>query len=205
MSYTRVNVAIKPTLDVQNHAIQLSEHIASKTDAYFVLDNKNYFPHATIYSTEYPSKNLEKVLETIDEVTKELPPLLIKFEQLSTHQGYIDLQLRKSQEWVNLHKLIVNNLNPLREDHLREKYTDPNELKNYSEEQQGYIKQYGYAEVFNSFRPHITLSRIKDENVASAIIKNIPTNPFTFNAKEIVAYTMGQHGTCTGILKEFSL
>jgi 2'-5' RNA ligase len=205
MSYTRVNIAIKPPLDVQSLAIHLSELIAAETDAYFVLDNKNYYPHATIYSPEYPNKNLERVLREIDDVTKNLSPFLCEFERLSTHQGYIDLQLRKSQEWVHLHKLLVDTLNPFREDHLRDKYNDPNELLNYSDEQQGYIKEYGYAEVFNAFRPHITLSRIKDEHVAREIIKNIPTQSFTFKVQEIAAYTMGQHGTCTGILKEFIL
>jgi 2'-5' RNA ligase len=203
--FQRVNVAVKPPKEVQEYAFELSQKIAQETDVYFVLDGKNFYPHATIYSTEYPEKNVDIVLEKVAEIIKNTAPFIVTLENLSTHKGYIDFQLLKTDEWMKLHDLVVSTLNPLRENHLRKKYTESEELAKYTGKQREYIKQYGYVEVYSAFRPHITLSRIKDDKAAEEVIKKLDFTPFKYPLDSITAYSMGDHGTCNGIIKEFKL
>ena len=203
--YTRVDIALQPTKAAQEYAIRLSKEISQKTDTYFTLDNKNFYPHATLYATEYPDKNIEKILRITQEIASETKTFIITLESLKSHQGYIDFQLVKTEECMDLHEKIVTQLNPFRENHLRDKYTQREELVKYTQEQQKYIKKYGYAEVFTTFRPHITLSRTKDEKIADEIIKQLKFIHLQFSFTTIAAYTMGDHGTCTGIIEEFHL
>jgi hypothetical protein len=46
---------------------------------------------------------------------------------------------------------------------------------------------------------------LKDEAVAKEIAASLqfPTKGFT--VETVAAYTMGNHGTCTGVIKEFSI
>lgn len=205
MSFIRVNIAIKPSSEVTKQALQLSEEINKKADAYFILDGRNFFPHLTLYSPEYPERNLNEVLATISDIAKQSPSFTTSKSSLSSHLGYIDVAFDKSQEWVQLHELVMNALNPLRENHLREKYKHPEELAKYSKDQQEYIQKYGYAEVLTTFRPHLTLSRLKDEAIAKEIAAGLHFPIESFRIDTIAAYTMGDYGTCIKLIKEFSM
>lgn len=205
MTFTRIDVAIKPSSEVTSEALRLSKEINQKAGTYFVLDAINYFPHVTLYSAEYPDKNLNEIFKTVNTITTNTPPFTAAFTSSHTHRGYIDISIKKSQELKRLHEHLVNSLNPLRENHLREKYTSPTELANYSSQQQEYIQNYGYSEVLDGFRPHLTITRLKNENLAKVITQKLNFPPESFPVTTIAAYSMGSHGTCTKILKEFPL
>lgn len=205
MTFTRIDVAIKPSREVTTEALRLSKEINQKAEAYFALDETNYFPHITLYSTEYPDKNLNEIFETVNIIATNTPSFTAAFTSSRTHRGYIDISIKKSQELKKLHEHLVNSLNPFRENHLREKYTSPTELANYSSQQQEYIQTYGYSEVLDAFRPHLTITRLKNDDLAKAITQKLNFPPESFPVTTIAAYSMGSHGTCTKILEEFPL
>lgn len=204
MSYFRINITVRPTVEIQEAAIKLSKQIADETGAYFILDNINYFPHITIYSPELPEKNKAQIFESIEEIASNSLPFEATIDKLSTHKGYIDYQIKKDENWLKLHEQIINTINPLRENHIRAKFSNPEELAKLTEEQQNYILKFGYPEVFNTYRPHVTISRIRDENKAEALISKLEFNPTTFLANNLTVFTMGEHGTCTSIIKEYN-
>lgn len=205
MSFIRINIAVKPNSEVCQQVIDLSRKISSENEVLFVSDGINFLPHITLYSPEYPEYNFEKVLETVEHISKDMRQFEAKFSLFSSHLGYVDIALDKTNEWMNLHNLVVNQLNPLRDNHLREKYKHPKELAKYSSEQQNYILQFGYAEVFNAFRPHLTLSRLKDERTAKEIVASLQFPLKSFTVDTVAAYAMGDHGTCTKVIKEFPI
>ena len=205
MTFTRIDIALKPSREVTTEALRLSKEIDQEAGAYFVLDAINYFPHVTLYSTEYPEKNLNDIFEVANTIAMSTPSFTATFTTSYSHRGYIDISIKKTQELEMLHENIVNKLNPFRENHLREKYTSPTELAGYSLQQQKYIQNYGYSEVFDAFRPHLTIARLKHETLAKVITQKLNFSPESFPATTIAAYSMGSHGTCTKILKEFPL
>lgn len=205
MAFTRVNIAIKPPQEVIEEAIKISNQIGKETEPFFILDGINFFPHITIYSPEYPDNNLDQVYKTVNEITSSTDRFVTTFTSFNSHLGYIDIALEKTEQWEKLHEAVVNKLNPYRENHVREKYKSSEELSNYSEIQQKYILDFGYSEVFSAFRPHLTITRLKDEQVAKEVVDKLNLQVHSFQVKELAAYLMGSHGTCTKLIREFSL
>ncbi len=68
MAFTRVNIAVRPPEEVIEEAIKISNEISKEAEPFFILDDDTFFPHITIYSPEYPAKNLDKVLETVEKI-----------------------------------------------------------------------------------------------------------------------------------------
>lgn len=201
----RINIAVKLPRDIFGEVIELSNEISKDNDAYFALDGSNFIPHITLYSPEYPSENIDKVLNTASQIIKNTLAFTARFTEIRSHFGYIDIALGKTEEWIDLHERIVNELNPLRDGHLREKYLDSEELKQYTNQQQEYIKKYGYPEVLNSFTPHLTVGRLRDEVLAKEVARSLDFPFKDFQVTHLAAFTMGDHGTCNGLIKEWSL
>ena len=205
MSFTRINLVVKPPQDVLKQAIQISSNISKEADTFFVLDGVNFFPHITIYSPEYPSHNLDKVYKKVEEIAFHTKPFIATFTSFNAHLGYVDIELEKTIEWENLHEVFVHKLNPFRENHIREKYKFPEELRLYSELQQKYILDYGYSEIFTAFRPHLTITRLKDKEMAKEVVKKLQFVIHSFEVNTLAAYLMGNNGTCIRLIREFAL
>lgn len=203
MAFTRINIAVKPPHEVVEQVIALSKDLGTHEESFFVLDGLHYFPHLTLYSPEYPEKNIADVLSSVEEIVSQTKSFTATVTFVNSHLGYIDLAIEKTAAWDMVHKTVVDRLNPYREGHIREKYTSKFEA--YSPKQQEYIQEYGYSEVFSTFRPHLTIIRLKDEERAEEVAKKLNFPLHSFQVTELAAYTMGDHGTCTGIIKEFSI
>lgn len=203
--FVRVNIAVKPSEVVAKQAIEISQKLSDKSKAYFVLNGQNYFPHLTVYSPEFPKNKLDGVLGTIESICAITKSFESPFLDIQSHDGYIDVEVELNDSFRNLHNIIVEKLNPLREGHLREKYTVEENLIDLSESQRQNINEYGYPDVMESFRPHLTLIRFEDPGEALSLVKNIKWNTEKLTVGNIATFTMSSHGTCSGLIKEFSL
>ena len=115
------NVVIYPPQEISKKAIGVSKKLKKK-GGLFVLDGKNYFPHLTIYMTEFPIKNvskIRKILRNVAAKTKPFRATSLKYRQSA--DGYIDVDFKKSREIKGLQKKTIALLDPLRECLLRSK------------------------------------------------------------------------------------
>jgi 2'-5' RNA ligase len=64
---------------------------------------------------------------------------------------------------------------------------------------------YGAPEVMSLFVPHLTISRFKDEETATKLGEQIHWDKKEFQAKTIMIFEMGDHGTCVNPLTQFEL
>jgi 2'-5' RNA ligase len=202
--FVRINIAFKPPVEIAEQVAKLSEEISKKEDVYFVIDSQNFYSHITIYSPEYPKHNESKILEAIEELVKKFSPVKFVPKGIETSQGYIGVKAEYLDEIRKIHESIVEELNPMREGHLREKYINAYNMK-FSEEKIQNIQKYGYADSMNFYNPHMTITRLKDESAAEKAAKeiNIPFGEFVID--KIGAYRMGENGTCIELIKEFKL
>jgi 2'-5' RNA ligase len=200
--FVRINIAFKPPTDVAEESAKISREINRKSEAYFVLDNENYFPHITVYSPEYPARNLEKVLAIAEEIAKNFSAPKFVFRGVKAGQGFVTLGFDYSEEIKIIHETLVEKLNPLRENHIREKYTDSYMMK-FSEEKKENINKYGYPNSMAFYKPHMTLARLKDEGLAEKIAGAIDWPAKEFKVEKLGVYEMGNHGTCVKLVKEF--
>ena len=70
------NIVIYPPVEISKRAIAVSKKLKSKKGL-FVLDGKNYFPHITLYMTEFPLKNVAKVKKLLKQFATKTKPFEI--------------------------------------------------------------------------------------------------------------------------------
>ncbi len=100
---------------------------------------------------------------------------------------------------------MLSKISPLRKNHLREKFKDPKYLHKLDAAEKKNIAEYGYPYVKNLYSPHITLTALSEQEKRATTdsIQNIKLKDFT--CSKIGIFYMGDHGTCTKLIKEFSL
>ena len=201
--FIRLNTAFIPPGEVSGRAVELSKAVGELAETYFILDGVNFHPHITIYPPEYPEENILKVLAVTEELSVSLSSIRFKFKEIDSGQGYLGLAFEPSDEIQQIHEKIVNALNSLREGRIRDKYLeyhmefDPEELQN--------IEKYGYPAARSLYNPHLTITRLKDENKSKEILSIIKWDISEFIVNKIGIYKMSEHGTCRELVKEFNL
>jgi 2'-5' RNA ligase len=202
--FIRINITFIPSIEIVEIIKKLSKKISNKESSYFVIDNQNFFPHITIYSLEYLIKNLEKVFSQVEEFSKKLSAIKFVFKKITTKRGYVGIELDYTKELKNIHEILVRRLNGLREGHIDKKYIDSYGI-NFSEEKRKNIQKYGYPNLMSLYHPHMTITRLKNEQAAEKIAKKIEWTVKDFVVNKLGAYKMGENGTCVELLREFDL
>lgn len=195
------NVIIYPPADISKRAISISKKLKKKKGL-FVLDSKKYFPHITIYMTEFPVKNVPKIRKMLREFATKTKPFRInslKYRQNS--DGYIDVDYRKSKNIKELQKKIIALLNPLREGLLRPK--DKARISALSKTQQRNIKRYGYWSMDAEFFPHLTFTKLEKFNKLA--LSGINKLDFSFDVNKLGLFYLGDYGTCRKLIEIFDL
>ena len=115
------NVVIYPQEEISRKAISVSKKLKTE-GGLFVLDGKNYFPHITIYMTEFPVKNIPRIRKILRELAAKTKPFRItSLKYRENSDAYIDVDYRKNKNIKELQKKIIALLNPLRDGLLRPK------------------------------------------------------------------------------------
>ena len=203
--FVRLNTALKLPENIAEKAIGLSREISKNNEAFFILNGIQFHPHITIYSPEYPEKNLDKVLEKVAGITSSTEKVNLTLKGISSGQGFISIKFDYTQEIKKIHEGIVLELNSLREGHIRKKYASDDYKMNFNQGQQENIKKYGYPDSMGLYFPHLTIIRLKDEPLAKTISKEIRWDIPEFTVEKIAIYEMGEHGTCRELVKKFDL
>lgn len=185
------DVVLIPEQEVADSAIKLSAEL-KVLDTHFVLDNKNFFPHISLYMLQLNERGLKETLDFLSTVAVKNKILEAKVFNYHYENDYLDIEYIKSKDFITLQKQIINGLNPIR-DGLRER--DKERLADATGETRENILKYGYRSVGNLFNPHLTFTRFK--NNQESVIKTLPPKE-TFNSiyPSLGLFEMGDNGTC---------
>ena len=195
------NIAIYPPTEISKKAIGVSKKLKNKKGL-FVLDGKNYFPHITLYMTEFPLKNMTKVRKLLKQFAAKTKPFEISSSKYRQNiDGYIDVDYKRSKNISELQKKIIKLLNPLREDQMRDK--DKARISEMTKAEQKNLKLYGYRRVGDKFFPHLTFSKL--EKFDKSALSNINKSNFSFKVDKIGFFYLGDYGTCRKLIEIFDL
>jgi len=195
------NVAIYPPAEISKRVIAISKKLKNK-NGLFVLDGKNYFPHITLYMTEFPLKNMVKIKKLLKQFAVKTKPFEISSSKYRQNtDGYIDIDYKKSKNINEFQKKIIKLLNPLREGQIREK--DKARISEMTKAEQKNLKLYGYRSVGDKFFPHLTFSKL--EKFDKSALLNIDKSNFSFKVNKIGFFYLGDYGTCHKLIEIFDL
>jgi len=203
--FIRLNTVFQPPTEIVKMAMSLSHKVGKENEPFFILDNIKFYPHITIYSPEYPALNRNVVSEVVKSIASQFSKLPFKFKEVESHQGFIGINFQNTSQIKEIHEKIVESLNPLRKGHIRSRYKQDDCQTRHSIGQQKNIKLFGYPDILDLYQPHLTIIRLKDENVAKRITKEIKWKSKEFFVSKLGIYTMGEHGTCSKLVSKSSL
>lgn len=197
------NVVILFDNELTDEFIRLSSIINKYVPSKVLLNRTDMFPHISVYSTNFPDYNLVKVEEQISKLVENLESFFITISGKVVDMQTIFLNFDPSQELQNLHNLVVNSLNNLRNGMYDKKEL---ELISNHEGRKKSLIAYGMWAAKELYVPHISLARPYDSSLCNKALKLIPDKiNYTFMVNRISFVERGHDGTCRKILKTFRL
>jgi len=198
MKSKTLNIVINPPKDI----IKLAMKTSKKLGGEFVLDCKDYFPHITLYMSEFPEKNLVKIGKTLKNSLENCKSFkLIDTRKCGGKRGYVYATYMRDKNIASFQKKIVELLNPLRENLIRQK--DLDRLQTYTKAERENVKRYGYRLAGRLYNPHLTLTKFPEDKIID--IKKIRIPDLSFTVNEIGLYYGEEFGTCNDLIAKFNL
>jgi 2'-5' RNA ligase len=138
----------------------LGKAVGSKFSHRFLVDNKKYFPHATLFKVNIRKDKYPELLSITKDFVKGEKNFGFKIKGLATADGgWVDLEVLEKQKIFILRNTIYRKLKLA-------KITKLKKLK-------------------PSYRPHFTLTRFFSNHKASLAVQNFPKQNFKLNAYSI--------------------
>lgn len=189
-------------------AIQLSEQLAP-LGTEFTLDDHSRFPHVSLYMANFNLENVTLLRAMLPGLCKNVPVQQLEATHYQRNEhGMFEVFFEKTETIVFLQSAVIDTASPLRTG-LREK--DPvgrvlaDYIKTAPPEAQNNLKHYGYDEIGNFFKPHITFTRFKPDSPQADLSTLPDPKTFTGTYTTLALCEMGEHGTCTKIIAQYEL
>lgn len=197
----KYNVAIIPPEAVRERAIEMSEWIAAE-GSQFVLDGEGLHPHVTLYHVALESDRVPLVITALSAGLESVRPFFLRQGPYrAVEDEWIDASYDRDEPIMRLHTSVIEAVAELRANQETEK--DREDFASLSDDERGSLSRSGWIGAFESYVPHLTFARLKEKD--ASIISKLPFEDFGFYADRIGLYEMGEHGTCTRLVHEFTL
>jgi 2'-5' RNA ligase len=198
---TLLNVCIIPDEHVSNKLITVSKSLKSE-ETIFTL-GEGFLPHMTVYMARYPNDIINAMFEATEQTLKDLTSIIcIHSGYFLTEGRYLEASYRKSESLLDLQELLIKHdskfrLNP--GSPFREAYFAP-----YSFDQQKNAEQTGYDLAGKLYRPHISLTRYRQDGVPT-MFPSIPALDLSFSMSKICIYKADENGQAYELVRTFKI
>ncbi|MFI6600130.1 2'-5' RNA ligase family protein [Nonomuraea sp. NPDC050536] len=203
------DVVLLPPAGIAAEAVKLSRQCAEPAGAEFVLTEERVYPHLSLFMAVYTPEQRAAAVERLAGIGRRTPVIDLRADRFAGNEhGMFELFYDKSEAITALQEDVLAAVAPLRAGWRRH---DPvgRVLADYRlsapAPARDNLERYGYDEVGELFRPHITLTRFqqRDHQVDPALLPS--TQAFTAAFDTLALCVMGEHGTCTEIVARFTL
>jgi len=189
------DIVLLPEETLAERAIRASQ-LLEPFGTHFTLKVGEYYPHASLYMCQVAVDDLPKIEHALQQLAEALKPFDLSAVRYALGQGfavgYVDPEYAVTDELRAAQEAIIAAINPLRAG-MRE--SDIAKMKDATGVKLENLQKYGFPSVGELFRPHMTLTRLK-ENQPEAL--DVLPDISTFNGKftRLGLFEMGPNGTC---------
>ncbi len=191
------NVVLLPPSDVFQKAINLSNSLKNYFNLEFVLDGKTRYPHITLYQLTILDSNYDKLILLLDQIFTYRKKISSKKTNLSSNGRFISIDVFNSKHLNDLHSEVVKKSNVLRK--------NTSQILIKGSDKVDYLKQFGSNGVFENFKPHITITRLKNEKDVVKALRSLKVEKESVIFEKAAIGELADHGTVTKIIKEYNL
>lgn len=200
MSYSRYNIVIIPPENIEDRSLEISSRFSN--DGYFTLNQRDIFPHLSLYHIPLGQDAINETKEIIQQTVQGIPYFDIQGKEYRCHlEGWVGIHYEKTMELTSIHERILEALKSVWCREFAREHSDIVGIKGKN------VQKYGWVDAQSRFNPHITLSRLKKVHCESVmeILHEYPMTDWSFRVKQVGLYDLGEHGTCTKLLQTFDL
>lgn len=207
MTYPVYDIVLLPPPLLNAKAIAISQQLSvNKTQ--FTL-SKTLHPHISLYMANLSPEGLQKTSSLLENLSRRTPAQVLKATHYSQNEhGMFEVFFEKTAAITTLQQDVITLANPLRVG-LRQKDPVGRDLAQYlhtaPREARENLEHFGYDEIGNFFKPHITLTRFMPG--ARMVATDALPQPLVLSGvyATLALCEMGEHGTCTKIVSQFLL
>jgi hypothetical protein len=194
------NIVLLPNSELTAKIISISETLRLH-GTLFTLKNGSFYPHMSLYMFELKNNDYQSVQDVLQEISttqSEYNLAAVKYDQ---KMSFIDAEYEVTSELLSLQDLIISKINPIRNG-MREK--DKQRMEQADGLKRDYFKKYGYPNVKELFRPHVTFTRFSQERLFDVDqLPKISTFNGAFN--KLGFFESGDNGTCIRLISSYDL
>ncbi|MEK7078807.1 MAG: hypothetical protein AAB929_01945 [Patescibacteria group bacterium] len=202
-TFSSWNVVILFNEVLTEELIKLNMFVTAKIPSKIVLNKTDALPHMTIYTTNYPVKNLPKIKKELALVVRKFHPILLQLSSKVIDMNTVFINADSDVILQQLHTQIVNVLNPLRDGLYDKKEL---ELIGNNEKRKRSLLTYGMWAAKELYIPHISIARPFDASLCKQALDQLPKKIDYLTKIECIALVeRGHDGTCKKIIETYSL
>lgn len=191
------DLVLLPSKELADKAIEVSGVISQHYDSFFTLKYGEFYPHMSLYMFQLDGADIPRIEEVLTQVANATKAIRATATNYSLgpgfRVGYVDPEYEASNELKTLQDKVVDTVNPIRAG-MRE--SDIAKMQDATGIKLENLEKYGYPAIGELFRPHVTLTRLKEH--VPEVLELLPEDIATFSGlfDRIGLFEMGVNGTC---------
>jgi hypothetical protein len=187
------DIVLLPAPELAAKAVVASQQLQSQ-GTHFTLAPAGPFPHASLYMTQLQTDRLAAVQKLLAAIAASTPVQSLVATSYYQSKGYLDPNYQRTPELDTLQMAVVHAINPVRQGAMRE--NDKARLTDATGLAKENLETYGYVNVGELFRPHLTLTRFLDETPVDTAALLPAATEFSGQFTRLGLFEMGTNGTC---------
>ncbi|HSX28339.1 MAG TPA: hypothetical protein VLF60_02720 [Candidatus Saccharimonadales bacterium] len=203
------DVVLLPPAAVRDASIAVSRQL-KPLGTEFTLQADHLYPHLSLYMLNILSGQLQETFSRLQGIARQTRPLQLQASHYGHNftEGMFEVFYHKTSEIIALQERVIAGLNPLRHG-LRTKDPVGHTLADWLPQTTGVahhnLETYGYDEVGELFKPHITFTRFVTRTTQVELATLPALSQFHSIYTQLGLFEMGEHGTCTRPVAVFEL
>ncbi len=178
-------------LPLDKHATELAFEVLKKIKTLapvITAIGPDRSPHITLFQGRFPEEKIGNVLQIVENLSIPVEVKLLP-ELIQRPNGNLFWLVKKTDVLQDLHRQLLVEVQPLTDGQYLQQAQDVLNDPNTEEEMKERIRKYGNALTAESFLPHVTLCRIKDD------IELFPPPTYTYSASRCMIYSLRNDGS----------
>ena len=197
-------IVLLPGDELAQKAISASQ-LLREYDPLFTLQIGAFYPHMSLYMFQLNEDGIPEVEAVLARIAQGYTTLNCTATEYKLGEGfavgYVDPEYEVTEELRSLQNKVIEQINPVRSG-MRE--SDKSKMADAQGVKLENLQKYGYPSVGELFRPHMTLTRLKEHRPeVLTLLPDIATFSGTFT--KIGLFEMGSNGTCIRQIATFDL
>ena len=188
---------------VGKRLITISERFASTHDSWWKLTQELFPPHITCWLAYMPSRNLPALQQIVAEKCRAFSPFHVHVEDAHREtSGHIMYRIREQSQFKRINKVLLDALNPLREEYIHPKYAS--RLTSMSCQERANVQAFGTRFADTLFSAHITVA-VTPQPVVRNMSAIAPDLNVSVEMDRITVWRQATSGVAVEVLDAYDL